>query len=68
MTDDEPAPTTVCDRLIAAGLSDERIEEHMTAERVRVDGEPVTDLDARRRPGRGSSSGESDQTARLAAG
>ena len=46
MTDDEPAPTTVCDRLIAAGLSDERIEEHMTAERVRVDGEPVTDLDA----------------------
>ena len=46
MTDDEPALITVCDRLIAAGLSDERIEEHMTAERVRVDGEPVTDLDA----------------------
>jgi hypothetical protein len=46
MTDDEPAPTTVCDRLIAAGLSDERIAAHMTAERVRVDGEPVTDLDA----------------------
>ena len=37
---------TVCDRLIAAGLSDEWIAAHMTAERVRVDGEPVTDLDA----------------------
>ncbi len=37
MTEDEPAPPAV---------SDERIEEHMTVERVRVDGEPVTDLDA----------------------
>ena len=46
MTDDEPALMTVCDRLIAAGLSDERIAAHMTAERVRVDGEPVIDLDA----------------------
>ena len=46
MTGDEPAPSTVCDRLIAVGLSDERIEVHMTAERVRVDGEPVIDLDA----------------------
>jgi hypothetical protein len=43
---DNPAPTTVRDRLIAAGLSDERIEQHMTAGRVRVDGELVTDLDA----------------------
>ena len=42
---DNPAPTTVRDRLIAAGLSDERIEQHMTAGRVRVDGELVTDLD-----------------------
>ena len=42
----EPAPTTVRDRLTAAGLSDERIEQHMTAGRVRVDGELVTDLDA----------------------
>ena len=42
---DEPTLTTVRDRLTAAGLSDERIEEHMTAERVRVDGETVTDLD-----------------------
>jgi hypothetical protein len=42
VTDDEPAPTTVRDRLTAAGLSDSRIEEHMTAERVRVDGELVT--------------------------
>jgi hypothetical protein len=45
VTDDEPAPTTVLDRLIAAGLSESRIEQHMTAERVRVDGELVTDLD-----------------------
>jgi hypothetical protein len=46
VTDDEPAPTTVRDRLTAAGLSAERIEQHMTAGRVRVDGELVTDLDA----------------------
>jgi hypothetical protein len=46
VTDDEPAPTTVLDRLIAAGLSESRIEQHMTAERVRVDGELVTDLGA----------------------
>jgi len=46
VTDDEPTPTTVRDRLTAAGLSDERIEQHMTAGRVRVDGELVTDLDA----------------------
>ena len=45
VTDDEPAPTTVRDRLTTAGLSAERIEQHMTAGRVRVDGEPVTDLD-----------------------
>ena len=45
MTDDEPAPTTVRDRLTAAGLSDERIEQHMTGGWVRVDGELVTDLD-----------------------
>ena len=44
VTDDEPA-LTVRDRLTAAGLSAERIEQHMTAGRVRVDGEPVTDLD-----------------------
>ena len=46
VTDDEPTPTTVRDLLTAAGLSDERIEQHMTAGRVRVDGELVTDLDA----------------------
>ena len=40
-----PAPTTVRDRLAAAGLSDSRIDEHMTAGRLRVDGELVTDLD-----------------------
>ena len=45
VTDDGPAPTTVRDRLTATGLSASRIEEHMTAERVRVDGELVTDPD-----------------------
>ena len=45
VTDDEPTPTTVRDRLTATGLSASRIEEHMTAERVRVDGELVTDPD-----------------------
>ena len=43
VTDSGPTPTTVRDRLTAAGLSDERIEQHMTAGRVRVDGELVTD-------------------------
>ena len=46
VTDDEPTPTIVPDLLTAAGLSDERIEQHMTAGRVRVDGKLVTDLDA----------------------
>jgi hypothetical protein len=46
VTDDEPAPTPVRDRLTSAGLSDERIEQHLTAGRVLVDGELVTDLDA----------------------
>jgi hypothetical protein len=45
---DEPAPTTptVHDRLTKAGLSDERIAQHTTAGRVRVDGELITDLHA----------------------
>jgi hypothetical protein len=34
---------TVLDRLVAAGLSQERIEQHLTAGRVRVNGELVTD-------------------------
>jgi hypothetical protein len=46
VTDDEPAPLTVRDRLTAAGLSEGRIAEHMNAGRVRVDGELVSDLDA----------------------
>ena len=45
VTDDEPARTTVRDRLTAAGLSAERIEQHMAAGRVRVDGDLVADLD-----------------------
>jgi hypothetical protein len=46
VTGAEPTPTTVRDRLHAAGLSDSRIEQHMTAGRVRVDAELVTDVDA----------------------
>ena len=45
VTDEEPTPTTVRDRLTAAGLSDERIEQHMTAGRVRVDGRRETGRD-----------------------
>ncbi|MDT0349525.1 hypothetical protein [Pseudonocardia charpentierae] len=43
---DEPTPRSVRDLLMAAGLSAERIDQHMTAGRLRVDGERVTDLDA----------------------
>jgi hypothetical protein len=49
--DDEPAPTTVLDRLIAAGLSDGRIEQHLIAGRLRVDGELVADLGTSARAG-----------------
>ena len=38
VTDEQPAPT-VRDRLAAAGLSDKRLEQHMTVGRVRVDGD-----------------------------
>jgi hypothetical protein len=45
VTDEEPEPGAVWvfDRLLAAGLSVERIEAHLAAGRVHVDGEPVTD-------------------------
>lgn len=43
---DVHAPTTVRDQRTAAGLPDERIEQHMRAGRVRFDGEPVSDLDS----------------------
>ncbi|GAA1194984.1 hypothetical protein GCM10009608_33030 [Pseudonocardia alaniniphila] len=36
---------TVLDRLVAAGLSPERAEEHLRSGRVQVDGETVTDGD-----------------------
>jgi hypothetical protein len=39
---DEEAPT-VFDRLHAAGLSQERIEWHLGAGRIELDGETVTD-------------------------
>jgi hypothetical protein len=45
VTDDEPkqGDTRVFDRLLAAGLSVERIEAHLATGRVHVDGDPVTD-------------------------
>ena len=45
VTDERPEIPTVIDRLVAAGLLQERIEQQLTAGRVRVDGELVTDPD-----------------------
>jgi hypothetical protein len=44
VTDEQTVPS-VRDRLVAAGLSVERIEQHHAAGRVYVDGEFVDDLD-----------------------
>jgi hypothetical protein len=42
----EPAsPPTLLDRLRAAGVSDERIQAHLAAGTIRLDGETMTDLD-----------------------
>lgn len=38
-----PDDFTVFDRLLAAGLSRERVEQHLTAGRMYVDGELLTD-------------------------
>jgi hypothetical protein len=43
VNNDRPDGLTVWDRLTAAGLSPERIEAHLTAGHVRVDGEVATD-------------------------
>jgi hypothetical protein len=43
MSDDSADTITVVDRLLAAGLSPERAEEHLRAGRVEVNGELVTD-------------------------
>jgi hypothetical protein len=43
MTDEQPEDPRVFDRMLAAGLSIERIEQHLAAGRVRLDGELVTD-------------------------
>jgi hypothetical protein len=43
VTDDRPTSLTAHDRLAAAGISAERIETHLNAGRVRVDGKVVTD-------------------------
>ncbi len=53
VTDEQPEPSDVrvFDRLLAAGLPLERIEQHMTAGRMRVDGELVTDPYAPAPPG-----------------
>ena len=48
VTDEEPEPggIRVFNRVLAAGLSVERIEAHLAAGRVHVDGESVTDPSA----------------------
>jgi hypothetical protein len=43
VTDERPDVPTVFDRLTAAGLSQEHIEQHLTAGCVHVDGELCTD-------------------------
>jgi hypothetical protein len=43
MSDNSADTITVVDRLLAAGLSLERAEEHLRAGRVEVNGELVTD-------------------------
>ena len=43
VTDERPDVPTVFDRLVGAGLSQGRIEQHLTAGRVHIDGELVTD-------------------------
>lgn len=43
MSDEQPDVPTVFDRLLAAGLSPARIEWHLGAGRVELDGEVVTD-------------------------
>jgi hypothetical protein len=44
--DAAPAPTpTVHDRLRAAGISEERIQQHLRGGLIRLDGQVVTDLD-----------------------
>jgi hypothetical protein len=50
VTDDQPAASDVrvFDRMLAAGMSIERIEQHLAAGRVRLDGECVTWGDAHR--------------------
>jgi hypothetical protein len=45
MTDERAEIPTVFDRLVGAGLSQERIEQHLAAGRVLVDGELVTHPD-----------------------
>jgi hypothetical protein len=50
VTDEQPVPT-VRDRLVAAGLSAERIELHRAAGVIVIDGERVEDLDRAAPPG-----------------
>ena len=45
MSDESTDTITVVDRLLAAGLSLERAEDHLRSGRVELDGELVTDPD-----------------------
>jgi hypothetical protein len=46
-----PVVPTVRERLLAAGISPEKIADHFAAGAVRLDGELVTDLDQSAPPG-----------------
>ena len=43
--DPSPEPATVLDRMLAAGLNEQRAREHLDARRVRVAGVEVDDPD-----------------------
>ncbi|HEY9354631.1 MAG TPA: hypothetical protein VIP28_15320 [Nocardioides sp.] len=52
MTDDDtPTTPTVRSRMLAAGISTERLEQHHREGRVLLDGEPVESLDDPAPPG-----------------
>jgi hypothetical protein len=44
-------PRTVRQRCLDAGISPERLDQHHAAGLLRLDGEPVTDLDQPTEPG-----------------
>jgi hypothetical protein len=60
VTDERPKIPTVLDRLVAAGLSQERSEQHLIQGGCGFNGELVTTRTGRRHRPRGSCCGRSD--------